>query len=124
MQRNRQVCVLNSQQHNHQTDITISCRNVLFRGGNAVDSAIASIVCLGVVNPHNTGIGAGFIMTIYNTTTQRCLVLDARETAPRAANAEMFVNETLSSNNGSVFGYRAIATPGKSNLQVRIRTAI
>lgn len=52
-------------------------------------------------------------MTIFNATTQRCVVLDARETAPSGATEDMFVNTPLTSNNGSVFGYRSIATPGE-----------
>ncbi|KAI6171922.1 Gamma-glutamyltranspeptidase domain containing protein [Aphelenchoides besseyi] len=88
-------------------------RNVLFRGGNAVDSAIASLLCIGVMNPQSSGLGGGFQMTIFNATTQRCMVLDARETAPSGADAEMFVNTPLTSDNGSVFGYRSIAVPGE-----------
>lgn len=66
-------------------------------------------------------------MTIFNSTTQRCLIIDARETAPSGnkflttlinfyflgAKEDMFVNTALTSNNGSVFGYRSIATPGE-----------
>lgn len=52
-------------------------------------------------------------MTIFNATTQRCLIIDARETAPSGTTEDMFVNTALTSNNGSVFGYRSIATPGE-----------
>lgn len=89
------------------------CRNVLFRGGNAVEASIASLLCIGVVNPQSSGLGGGFIMTIFNATTQRCLIVDARETAPSGATEDMFVDTPLTSNNGSVFGYRSIAIPGE-----------
>lgn len=41
-------------------------RDIMLSGGNAIDSAIASLFCLGVTNPQSSGIGGGFIMTMYN----------------------------------------------------------
>ena len=84
-------------------------RDVLLEGGNAVDATIASLFCIGVVNPQSSGIGGGFLMTLYNTTTQRCTTIDAREAAPLSANSTMFSNST----NDALNGYRSIATPGE-----------
>ncbi|MFH4975574.1 hypothetical protein AB6A40_002283 [Gnathostoma spinigerum] len=84
-------------------------RNILIKGGNAVDAAIASMFCLGVTNPQSSGLGGGFVMTLYNRSEQKCHILDARETAPNAASREMFLNNP----NGSRYGYLAIGVPGE-----------
>jgi len=36
------------------------------------------------------GLGGGFLMSVYNATTKTVTSIDARETAPAAANASMF----------------------------------
>uniref|UniRef100_A0A1I7RTA5 Gamma-glutamyltranspeptidase 1 n=2 Tax=Bursaphelenchus xylophilus TaxID=6326 RepID=A0A1I7RTA5_BURXY len=84
-------------------------RDILIKGGNAIDSSIASLFCLGVTNPQSSGIGGGFIMTVYNRTLGKCLALDARETAPAKAVEDMFKGNS----NGSKYGWNAIATPGE-----------
>lgn len=63
------------------------------RGGNAIDAAIATLLCDGAVCPQQMGIGGGFIMSIYNATTKKVTSINAREIAPAAANTNMFVNE-------------------------------
>ncbi len=55
-------------------------------GGNAVDAAIAALLCVGVVNLHSTGIGGGGFMLIYNSSTEALTALDFRETAPGGLN--------------------------------------
>ncbi|KHJ89698.1 gamma-glutamyltranspeptidase [Oesophagostomum dentatum] len=84
-------------------------RDIMIEGGNAVDSMIATLLCVGVVNPQSSGIGGGFLMTLYNASTGRCQTINARETAPLAATENMFVNDTSQ----SVYGYRSIATPSE-----------
>jgi gamma-glutamyltranspeptidase len=61
--------------------------DIMKSGGNAVDAAIAAVVCLGVVNPHVTGLGGGGFMIIYNHRKQSILdVIDFREVAPATIN--------------------------------------
>lgn len=43
-----------------------SFRDIMIQGGNAIDSVIATLLCVGVVNPQSSGIGGGFLMTFYN----------------------------------------------------------
>ncbi|XP_077988516.1 glutathione hydrolase 1 proenzyme-like [Glandiceps talaboti] len=64
-------------------------RGLLEQGGSAVDAAIATALCLGVVQGQSSGIGGGFIMTIYDKENGEKVVIDARETAPQAAARRM-----------------------------------
>uniref|UniRef100_A0A0K0DYQ0 Gamma-glutamyltransferase n=1 Tax=Strongyloides stercoralis TaxID=6248 RepID=A0A0K0DYQ0_STRER len=84
-------------------------RNILLKGGNAVDSTIAALLCTGVVNPQSSGLGGGFFMTIYDSKLKKCITLDARETAPIDSSENMFVNNPLE----SYVGWKSIAVPGE-----------
>lgn len=83
--------------------------NILKRGGNAVDAAVAAMFCLGVTNPQSSGLGGGFLMTIYNKTSAKCSAIDARESAPAAAHRDMYGNDSVASK----IGHRAVAVPGE-----------
>ena len=69
-------------------------RNVLKKDGNAVDAAIATTFCIGVINMHSAGIGGGGFMLIYNKATKSAEVLDYREMAPAGATTDMFLDES------------------------------
>lgn len=67
---------------------------VLRRGGNAVDAAAAVHSTLGVVEPLASGFGGGAFWLIYWHQHDRTYALDAREVAPAAATADMFLDPT------------------------------
>ena len=46
--------------------------------GTAVDAAIATLFCAGVVNPMSMGIGGGFIMTVYDRAEGKATTLMAK----------------------------------------------
>lgn len=56
-----------------------------------------------------SGLGGGFLLTIYIKETQTVEILNAREVAPKLATSNMYVNNSLA----SVTGGLAIAVPGE-----------
>ena len=63
---------------------------ILQREGSAVDAAVASLICVGVVNLHSTGIGGGGFMIYYEAATRKAYGVDYRERAPFAATYDMY----------------------------------
>eukprot|EP00058_Branchiostoma_floridae_P026467 XP_002611958.1 hypothetical protein BRAFLDRAFT_91842 [Branchiostoma floridae] len=84
-------------------------RDILKKGGSAVDSAIAALACVELVHGHSAGLGGGLIMTIYNKETGTAQVINARETAPSGASTDMFGSNNISAQ----FGGLAVAVPGQ-----------
>ena len=60
------------------------------REGSAVDAAIAALFCDSLHQSSNMGPGGGFFMTIYQKSTGKVDILNAREMAPSAATEDMF----------------------------------
>ncbi|WP_344856555.1 gamma-glutamyltransferase [Amycolatopsis ultiminotia] len=74
-------------------DATAIGTEVLRRGGNAVDAAVAVAAALGVTDPFSAGVGGGGFFVYYDAKTGKVHTLDGRETAPKAADANLFVED-------------------------------
>ena len=85
---------------------------VLKRGGNAVDAAVATAFALAVVEPAAGNIGGGGFMLV-RLADRTTNFFDYREVAPGKAMREMYIGPGGKlDNNASTIGYRSIAVPG------------
>jgi gamma-glutamyltranspeptidase len=111
--------------------------SILVKGGNAVDAAVATTLCLGVANPASSGLGGGAFILIHSDRAHHearyelskspkfedkrdpnfpvdkdkmTEVIDCRETAPSAASQDMFLSK---SREASAIGGLSVAVPGE-----------
>ncbi|MFE7317922.1 gamma-glutamyltransferase [Streptomyces sp. NPDC057555] len=81
---------------------------VLRKGGNAVDAAVATAAALGVTEPYSSGVGGGGYFVYYDAKTRSVRTLDGRETAPRSATKDLFLE------NGKPIPFADAVTSGLS----------
>ena len=87
---------------------------ILKKGGNAVDAAVATAFAVGVAEPNASGLGGGGFILIYLAKTKEVLTIDYREMAPLKAAPDMYkltpqgkvVDEEIT------VGHKAVAIPG------------
>lgn len=93
---------------------------MLQRGGNAVDAAVATGLALAVVYPIAGNLGGGGFLVIHLADGSpggkgRQLVIDYRESAPASATRDMYVDaqgEVMTGPQSSTVGWRASGVPG------------
>src|SRR5712692_6876114 len=88
--------------------------DIMKRGGNAVDAAIAVALALAVTYPVAGNLGGGGFMMI-RLKDGRTTAIDYREMAPAAATRNIYLDKNgnlIEGEGGSLVGYRASGVPG------------
>ena len=89
-------------------------RDILRRGGSAVDAAIATQLVLNLVEPQSSGIGGGAFLLHWDAAAKALVTYDGREKAPAAAKPDRFLNKDGSPMRfpSAVFSGRSVGVPG------------
>ena len=77
---------------------------ILAKGGNAFDAAVAVSFALTTLRPHSTGIGGGGFFLLYDSETSKTSFLDARERAPSALKSLPLSKRAKEKNPGAFVG--------------------
>src|SRR6266478_2714972 len=96
---------------------------ILKRGGNSVDSAVAVAFALAVVEPAAGNIGGGGFMLV-RLADGRTTFFDYREVAPGKASRNMYIKaDGQLDEEASVIGYKSVAVPGTvAGLELALKT--
>ena len=87
--------------------------DILERGGNAVDAAVAIGFALAVTLPRAGNLGGGGFMLVHDAATGRTEAIDYRETAPAAATRDMYLGpDGEPDSRRSRFSYLSVGVPG------------
>ena len=85
--------------------------NIMKKGGNAIDAAVAAGFALSVVFPEAGNIGGGGFMLIRKQDGSS-IVIDFREQAPKASHRNMYLDSHGNATDKSLEGYLSVAVPG------------
>ncbi len=83
--------------------------DVLARGGNAADAAVATAAALGVTEPYSAGLGGGGFLVYYDAKRKQVSTIDGRETAPKS-----FTSTTYTNPDGSPMSFSTVVSSGLS----------
>jgi gamma-glutamyltranspeptidase/glutathione hydrolase len=89
-------------------------QEILAKGGNAFDAAVAVSAALAVVEPSSSGLGGGGFYLLHRQEDGLETMLDAREKAPGAATRDMYLDSAGNPiENASIAGSLAAGIPGE-----------
>ena len=99
----------------------VSCNNIyatragleiLNKGGNAFDAAVAVSLTLSVVEPHHSALGGGCFSLLYDAKTGKTEGIDGRGIAPAKATADLFIKDGEVQDEWKDLGGQSVALPG------------
>ena len=94
---------------------------ILEKGGNAFDAAVAVSATLAVVEPYSSGIGGGGFWLLHDKKKNKTIMIDGREVAPLKATRNMYLDKKGNVIPGlSVDGALAAGIPGEPAALVHI----
>ncbi len=85
---------------------------ILKKGGNAVDAAVAVALALSCAEPNASGIGGGGFMVVRMAETGEAAMIDYRETAPGKAVPEYYYRREVDFDAWTAEGPNAVGVPG------------
>ncbi|XP_068560150.1 gamma-glutamyltransferase 5a isoform X2 [Cebidichthys violaceus] len=85
-------------------------RDMLKKGGSAVDGAIAALLCTSIINPQSMGLGGGSIFTVMDS-SGKVKIINSRETVPRKIKSDML--ESCPKTFQLISGSQWIGVPGE-----------
>jgi gamma-glutamyltranspeptidase/glutathione hydrolase len=95
-----------------QGDASEAGREVLRKGGNAVDAAVATAFALAVTHPAAGNLGGGGFIVAFDASTGKVHTFDFREMAPAASTQRMYLGTDGKPTPGHRAGSRAAGVPG------------
>lgn len=98
-----------------KSEASLAGVEIIEKGGNAIDAAVAAGFALGVVEPQSSGIGGGGFMLIRFAETGETKFIDFREIAPQNASPDMWIEDEEGNviGNEKIVGGKSIGVPGE-----------
>ena len=92
-----------------------AAKDIIDKGGNAIDASVAVQLVLTLTEPQATGIGGGAFMLYWDESTSKLYSIDGREKAPSKVNENLFLDKNGNKKRfypDAVVGSQSVGVPG------------
>jgi gamma-glutamyltranspeptidase/glutathione hydrolase len=92
-----------------------AAKDIIDRGGNAIDASVAVQLVLTLTEPQATGIGGGAFMLYWDVDTSKLYSIDGREKAPSKVTESLFLDSDGNKKRfypDAVIGSQSVGVPG------------
>jgi len=92
-----------------------AAKDIIDKGGNAIDASVAVQLVLTLTEPQATGIGGGAFMLYWDESTSKLYSVDGRERAPSKVNENLFLDKNGNKKRfypDAVVGSQSVGVPG------------